>query len=163
MDAVGGIHRIDDGRYVALKLLTGVPGAEVADISRDGTLIAVGSEGRIALLDGSGRPTAAAATGGDRVLDVAFSPDGRWLALAELSGTTRILDAATLKSRAILGGHARRISAVTFDGSGRWLVTASWDGSARLWDLPTLTESAATLLAQAEARWGLDLETALGR
>ncbi len=163
VDAAGGFHRIDDGANVAIRPLASVPGAEVADISRDGARIAVGSEGRIALLAGDGRPLAAAATGGDRIHDVAFSPDGRWLALGELSGTARILDATTLQLRAVLAGHARRVSAVAFDPAGRWLATASWDGSARLWDLPTLTTPAATLLTQAEARWGLELERALGR
>ncbi|MBM4344004.1 MAG: hypothetical protein FJ100_11615 [Deltaproteobacteria bacterium] len=154
VDAAGGVHRCEDGAVVSCRFLTRVAGAEVADVALGGSLFAVGSEGRVALFDAAGVPLRAALTGGDRIHDIAFSPDRSWLAVGELAGAARVIEVASLKTRAVLAAHTRRVSAVAFDPAGRWLLTASWDGSARLWDLPTLTTAPAVLAAQAEARWG---------
>ena len=153
VDNGGGIHHILDGTPVAIVQIASLPGAEVADIVGGGALLAVASAGQVTLLDRSGKQLRTAITGGDRIHDIAFSPDGRWLAVGEMAGIGRILDVATLQTRAVLAGHTRRVSTVAFDPGGQWLLTASWDGSARIWDMPTLTLAPAVLVGEAAARW----------
>jgi len=74
-----------------------------------------------------------------------------------------VWDAETGALRAVLSGHAARVSAVDFSRDGATLATASWDGTARLWDLATLDASVESLVHDAEVTWGLTLVDALDR
>jgi WD40 repeat protein/basic membrane lipoprotein Med (substrate-binding protein (PBP1-ABC) superfamily)/transcriptional regulator with XRE-family HTH domain len=74
----------------------------------------------------------------NRVMSVAFSPDGSSLATASDDGTARIWNAATgqelinLHTNATRGRHG-----VGFSPDGTRLVTASDSGTAKVWDLRT--------------------------
>jgi WD40 repeat protein len=73
----------------------------------------------------------------DGVRDVAFSPDGRWLATASEDFTALVWEVATGR---IVGRALRQpdeIHAVCFASSRRWLATACRNGDARIWDLET--------------------------
>lgn len=75
------------------------------------------------ILDGAGGP----------MLDLAFSPDGTYLAAA--AGTKgRIWRVSDGKLIATLSGHTGSIENIEFSPSGRQVVTASRDGTARIWD-----------------------------
>jgi WD40 repeat protein len=69
-----------------------------------------------------------------RVNDMAFSPDGRSVALA-LDGAAEVWEVPTLRRRCALRGPAGRVGAVAFSPDGRTLATGGPDGGARLWDL----------------------------
>ncbi|MBI1922757.1 T9SS type A sorting domain-containing protein [Candidatus Poribacteria bacterium] len=76
----------------------------------------------------------------NRVLAVAFSPDGKWLA----SGgggryEIRIWDVATSKQIYTLTGHTAQIKDLAFRNNGD-LASASEDGTVRLWDVPAQGE-----------------------
>ena len=73
----------------------------------------------------------------EAILDAAYSPDGRHLALAGDRGTTRILDAVTGKELLTLRGHSSSVFVVTFSPDGKLVATASPDGTTRLWDANT--------------------------
>ncbi|MDJ0730018.1 MAG: TIR domain-containing protein [Crocosphaera sp.] len=69
------------------------------------------------------------------VHDLAFSPDGRLLALALSDGLGQVWRWQTGEKISQLEGHENRVNAITFSPDGQQLATASEDTSVRLWDL----------------------------
>ncbi|RMF37733.1 MAG: hypothetical protein D6759_01990, partial [Chloroflexi bacterium] len=77
------------------------------------------------------------------VRDVAFSPDGRYLATAsgvlsfgEMLGTAALVEVATGRELPRIR-HERWVNEVIFSPDGRYLATASWDGTAALVEVAT--------------------------
>jgi WD40 repeat protein len=69
-------------------------------------------------------------------LFVAFSPDGRTLALAGENGTIQLWDMDNLAGTPrILTGHEDRVSTLAFSPDGHFLVSGSDDGVIQLWDM----------------------------
>ncbi len=73
---------------------------------------------------------------GTQVVDVAFSPDGRWLATAQLDGTAVIWDAATGKALNTLRGPGKDVRGVAFSPDG-WRVASNGFGETMIWDAIT--------------------------
>jgi WD40 repeat protein len=71
------------------------------------------------------------------VIAVAFSPDGKRLAMGSEEGIATIWDAASGKQLFSFFGHTRPIFSVTFTPDGSRLATASGDGTSKLWDTKT--------------------------
>lgn len=70
------------------------------------------------------------------VASMAFSPDGRLLAIGLYGGPVQILsvpDGAVLVS---LEGHASAVSDMVFTSDGKALFTVGYDGTIRAWGLP---------------------------
>ena len=122
----------------------------IADMSPDGTAVAV-STGR---LEGIVRVWNVASTlagddplldGNDLILhlhdnpvfvkDVAFSPDGRWLATAGADRKARIWDITTGENLLELSGHSGMVELVAFSPDGRLLATAGADGTIKVWNV----------------------------
>jgi RNA polymerase sigma factor (sigma-70 family) len=66
---------------------------------------------------------------------VAFSPDGKALAVADEDGAIRLLETATGKERRTLRGHQARILALTFSKDGIALASGSADTTIIIWDV----------------------------
>ena len=67
----------------------------------------------------------------------AFSPDGKTVAIGEISGyphDVTLVDPETGAVRAALSGHRGGIRALAFSPGGRTLATAGVDGCIKLWD-----------------------------
>jgi WD40 repeat protein len=71
----------------------------------------------------------------DKIDDVAYSPDGRFIASASHDQTVRVWDAKTGGLLQTFRGHTERVTGVAFDPSGRRLASASVDGTVKLWDV----------------------------
>jgi RNA polymerase sigma factor (sigma-70 family) len=109
--------------------------------SPDGKWVATGGEargdqaGEMRLWDvATGRVAVRSQTAGSfRYLS--FSPDGKFLATAELDDTVRLRDPLTSQVRTTFKGHKGPVNAVAFAPDARILASASWDKTVRLWDV----------------------------
>lgn len=68
------------------------------------------------------------------ILSLAWSPDGRYLALGTEIGLVRIYDGETRKLVRLLVGHTEAVNAVAWKHDGRQLASASHDGSVHVWN-----------------------------
>ncbi|MBZ0238366.1 MAG: hypothetical protein K8M05_39000 [Deltaproteobacteria bacterium] len=73
----------------------------------------------------------------EAVGSVAFSLDGRLLALGAFDRSIHVWNARTGRVAHALQGHSDAVEIVRFDPSGRYLVSASRDRTVRVWDLTT--------------------------
>jgi WD40 repeat protein len=69
------------------------------------------------------------------VRSVAYSPDGKLLATAELDGTAKLRDAETGRVVRVLEDNPRGVNGVSFAPDGRTLATAGLDGVVRIRDV----------------------------
>ncbi|BDC50489.1 hypothetical protein F183_A28050 [Bryobacterales bacterium F-183] len=72
---------------------------------------------------------------GDYAMDVAWSPDGRLLAVAAVSGPVHVFDPASGTLAATLRGHAQGTQQLAWNRKGNLLASAGQDGMARIWDV----------------------------
>jgi WD40 repeat protein len=76
--------------------------------------------------------------GHSRLLRLAFSPHGQFIATAGTDHRVRILDAHTGREVRILRGHTdHRILSVAFSPDGTWLASGGRDRTVRIWDSTT--------------------------
>ncbi len=111
-----------------------------------GDLLAVGcNDGTVRLWDVKQRAAGPVMRGHrDGVRDVAFSPDGRWLASAGEGSdrTVRVWDVETRTLARVLEGHASTVYCLAFRPDGRVLASGSTDGTVRVWDTAGWSEEA---------------------
>ncbi|HKB01367.1 MAG TPA: hypothetical protein VKD90_04065, partial [Gemmataceae bacterium] len=69
---------------------------------------------------------------------VAFSPDGRTLAVGDVDNTVALYEVATGRVRHRLRGHDGRVRSVAYSADGRLLVSAASDLTGLVWDLTSL-------------------------
>jgi small GTP-binding protein len=71
----------------------------------------------------------------NRVLGLAVSPDGTWIASGGEDENVMIHDLATGKRLATLKGHTGTIRSVAILPDGKWILSSSSDHTVRVWDL----------------------------
>jgi WD40 repeat protein/serine/threonine protein kinase len=86
------------------------------------------------------------------VYDLAFSPDGRTVAVASQDRSVYLFDTRDLSVRT-LRGHDDQVFSVAFSSDGKRVASGSWDGQVRLWDLQAHT--AKVLRGHTAAVWRL--------
>ena len=146
----GQIARYRDGVIVDLFR---APGAEALTATRDGHAVALALLDRVELHDLVDGTTTTLLGSGDHLLDVAISPDDRWLAAATIAGTIDVWSLADRRWVAHLRGHHERAVWVGFAADALW--SASWDGALLRWDLGALAAEPRVLTADAAATWAL--------
>lgn len=83
----------------------------------------------------SGELLATLPSGTVAIIGVAFSPDGKRLALGTFQGPVILIDPQTLESLATLMGHRASASGLAFSPDSRLLASAATDDTIRLWDV----------------------------
>jgi WD40 repeat protein/tetratricopeptide (TPR) repeat protein/tRNA A-37 threonylcarbamoyl transferase component Bud32 len=109
--------------------------AQKADLSPDGTRVAVGTpDGSVHVWDvASGKALFPAPRHQGSVYDVSFSPDGNRLVTASEDRTARVWDAKTGVPLGPPIKHPRWVNQAAFSPEGRRILTSAGD-SARIWD-----------------------------
>ncbi len=74
---------------------------------------------------------------GDAVYDLAFSPDGRFLASGSYDKTVKLWNVSDAKVIATFHGHQDQVFRITFSPDGRSLASCSGDGTTIIWDVNT--------------------------
>jgi RNA polymerase sigma factor (sigma-70 family) len=147
----GGIRLWDVATGRPLRLLAKTDNGEVRDLafSPDGKLLAAGRHDyAVQVWDlAAGLPLAVAAQWNEGLkvkhslhglhARVAFSPDGRMLAVGRPDGSVTLWELATGRRRLRMPGHADAVMGLAFAPDGRTLAGAGDDGTVRLWDAAT--------------------------
>ena len=69
------------------------------------------------------------------IREVAFSPDGKLLATAEIDNTAKLRDPDSGQVLQTIKGHTQGVNGVAFTPDGKTLATAGLDGVVMLWDV----------------------------
>jgi WD40 repeat protein len=110
-----------------------------AAFSPDGKVLVTsddGDGGNVRLWDSiTGKPISGPLRGHTWVNEMAFSPDGKLLAVGGGDGAVRLWDPVTGKSVGVpLTGHVGAVFDVAFSPDGKLLAVGGDDGAVRLWD-----------------------------
>ena len=73
---------------------------------------------------------------GDGGVPLAFSPDGKRLAVGGAEGSVRLWDVTTRQAVADLKGSQGRVTALAFSADGKLLASGGLDTTALLWKVP---------------------------
>ncbi len=108
---------------------------------------------RFGLLDlHTHRLTAQVGLGPDPMTAVAWSPDGRRLAVGTTQGELRLYDARTLQVLQDAGAaHAGYVRSVSFSSDGTTLASAGTDGALRLWSGQTLAPEGGRIVIHSDS------------
>ena len=73
------------------------------------------------------------------VESVAFSPDGRYLAIGTWCGSSvQLIDTSSWQVIRTFEGHTLAVTSVAFSPDGKLLASGSADGTLKLWDISDL-------------------------
>ncbi|MDP3677136.1 MAG: TIR domain-containing protein [Novosphingobium sp.] len=105
----------------------------------DGTRLGAVADGRkgktLAVWDlASGSPVGSARTFSDVPLSLAFSGDGRWIAVGLFDSTIHVFAPGESSAERVLTGHTRLVGALAFSPDSRLLASGSDDWTAALWE-----------------------------
>jgi WD40 repeat protein len=156
----GGLVVVETGTWEEVgRVEIGAP--QVIEASPDGRVLAVGLDeaAEIVVLDADTLEvlhTAVLPDDSDQVLDLSFSPDGRWLAAGGVQGRLHLLDTDTWRwTGEPVTVHDNFLLQVEWLPDGVTVVTAGADGRAALFDTGRRLVRAEALPASTEAGEGL--------
>ncbi|HEX6131314.1 MAG TPA: AAA family ATPase, partial [Actinomycetota bacterium] len=114
--------------------LRGLGPEESTAFSADGRRLAVTSwTGAVVVVDVTSGDRVVELDAGNDVLDVDWSPDGRWIATGDRGGIVRIWDARSFEGRRRLFGHTDEVTTVDWSPDSSRIVTGGADGFAKVW------------------------------
>jgi WD40 repeat protein/DNA-binding SARP family transcriptional activator len=131
-----GVRIFDLATRKTIREIGAVPSPLHTSFSPDGEKIAISSEAALTavVVDVSSGEELFSLEGHKLTLkDVAWSPDGRWIATSSNDGSARLWAAGTGTSRFALLGHAATVQDLEWSPDSTRLVTGSDDGTAKVW------------------------------
>jgi WD40 repeat protein len=162
LSEAGELFRLDRDPVPRLTRVGAQDGMISVAMRSDASEFYVGRQGDLLILDGESGALIKTISVGDRsLIDLAVSPDDRWVAAGTMKGEVLVWDRETWELRLATRAHQERVASVHFDQTRPILVSGSWDGTALFWGLGPLTRSADDLIRDVEQAWGLSLEDAL--
>jgi WD40 repeat protein/tRNA A-37 threonylcarbamoyl transferase component Bud32 len=111
---------------------------ELMAFTPDGQTLVMGNnhQGRVELFDTAAHEPAGQLLGHTgRLLALAISPDGRWLASGGVDQSIRLWDLDQRREVRQLRGHRAAVKSLAFSPDGRSLVSGGYDGTVRFWDV----------------------------
>lgn len=148
------------GEVVEARCVAADPGVVGAAGVRTSGGAVVATGGELVTLGPGGATRRVPLPGPMSAVDLAVSPDGRWVAIGNLDGSVEVLDREGAR-RALLLGHRDRVADVVF-ADATTLLSASWDRTVRRWQLSVLDADAGTLASELQRSWGLAPGSAVG-
>jgi hypothetical protein len=132
---LGAVGRVDLNTGATPEILMRTAD-ELLALAVAGDLLATGGADRtITLLGTADRSRVRQwTTHADWVLDLAFSPDGKWLVSASRDQTARVFEIDSGALTASFREHNQPVTAVTFLEEGKRVASAGRDGRIRTWD-----------------------------
>ena len=116
-------------------LTTGKPVAALA-VAPGGTMVAVAGKDGARVFDGKTGKEKWTIPGDDGAFyAVAFSGDGKTLAVGGADKTVRVLEAATGQETAALKGHTAAVQSLAVRADGATIASGSADKSVKVWEL----------------------------
>ena len=115
-----------------------IDAVEFVDISPDGKIAAVAVDSVVQIWDMTKYYLKTSFSSGKEIVStIAFSPDGKKLAVGYLSrtGMIRIWDMASEEIFLQIDAHSGFVSDLEYSKSGEFLISASWDTKIKLWDV----------------------------
>lgn len=104
-------------------------------LSPDGKIVAGSAGTQVVFLDAmKGSDIKSLDVGAGQINAAAFSPDGKFFALAGADGTAKIVDVEKMKLTHSLSGNVRPVSSIAFSKDGKMLASGSYDSNLRLVD-----------------------------
>jgi len=128
------IWTIADGQLQS-PVISGFSG-HTAPFSPDGKTIASGSDYNVRIWDAVSRRVLHTYSGhAGKVLSVAFSRDGKFLASGGKDNMVFVWDIVGNALVRQFAGHADQVYSVAFSTDGKWVASASFDQKAIVWDI----------------------------
>ncbi len=136
------VRDLESGKELALFGVNGVPDA--LEFSPDGKRIAAsypsGGAWMISVHDAESGDVRASVRFANRIPNLAWHPDGPWLAVPDYGGNVHLVDART-GAFSVLGRHKAAAYTVVFSPDGRFLISGGWDRELICWDVFTRQRS----------------------
>lgn len=136
------VWEVGTWRPTALGVPDSVYRSAIAVSSRDGRIAVGDAAGKLVIWEPQTHSLVAGLKGHDSmpIVDLAFTPDGSWLASAGWDKTIHLWDMQEAKLAHVLRGHQGIVYCVRFSPDGSRLASTGADGTVRLWNRETGTE-----------------------
>jgi WD40 repeat protein len=125
--------------YRSLKMIKSAPAPwNAVAWSPDGKQLAIGGTGNTLILDArTGTEVANYGYKSGVVHNLAWSPNGQYLAVADTTGLVRVWSALTGQNIYAYQGHTSDVFAVAWSPDGQRIASASSDGTVQVWNALT--------------------------
>ncbi len=135
------VGRWDDGRPAEPEALEHPSVVFAMAFSPDGSLLAAAANQSVTIWSRDPSYHRLIERAGVSYRGLAYSPDGRTLALGSEDGEVRLWEMPAGRERAVLRGHTGSVWGLAFSPDGKRLATGGQDGRLFLWDPVAGTES----------------------